>query len=105
MDKYEPKMFKPDVINLTRPTPTYIYVTKLILFLVLLLALTPLGFGLLMATVMGLADNPTYDANYIIAIILALAVWAMYLSLMGWIFLKVVDCVWKLGRRAYGYIV
>jgi hypothetical protein len=101
MDKYDPEWSKPDITHPTRLPRACIYATKLILYLVLLLALIYLGFFVLMASVVFLV--PDVGPRPVWATILVLAMWVVYLTAIVRTGLKTVEFVWKLARLAYGY--
>jgi len=99
MNMYEPKMSEPDItnpMNPTRSTPTYIYVMKLILYLVLLLLLICLGGALIVGTLMGILGELGGLGDYFT--VMVLPIWVVYLTLFGWLGSKVVGCAWRLMR-------
>ncbi len=91
MDKYDPEWSKPDITHPTRLPRACIYATKLILYLVLLLALIYLGFFVLMASVVFLV--PDVGPRPVWATILVLAMWVVYLTAIVRTGLKTGVCV------------
>jgi hypothetical protein len=101
MDQYDPERYKLDIIRPKRLPRACIYVTKLILSLVVLLALLCLGPAVVMASVVFLV--PDSGPRPIWASIFVLAMWVVYLTAIVRTGLKTVEFVWKLARLAYGY--